>query len=218
MRRSAEDGGAARVGRAAVVALSCLAAPANAGEEGAPRAEVAVLWISPSEPCPVDPPAVFAEVRRVFSPVPLGLVWREEPPESESVPGEVRIIGLRRDRTRRAHPALGVTARGVEDTAWVVCSEVARAIGAAPDARSPRLDIAVARVIAHELVHVLFPSVPHSLQGLMAPVVDAATLTGPAGELDAHVRRALVRRLESPSALARNGRNPTPERSAQATR
>jgi hypothetical protein len=183
-------------GRAVVLALSCLVAPVARAQGLEATVEVAVVWIASPEACPVDPTAVFAEVGRIFRAVPLRLTWREEPSESQSPRGEVRVIGLRNDPAHRAHPPLGITLRGVADTTWVLCSQVSCAIGTPPGVRSPRLDVAVGRVVAHELVHVVFSSVPHALRGLMAPVVDAAVLTRPEVELDRGVRRALRRRIE----------------------
>jgi len=188
------------IARAAVLATACLFVP-NASAQGSEEAvEVAVVWIAAPEACPVDPVAVFAEVRRIFRGVPFRVAWREEPPESQSPGGEIRVIGLRNDPANHAHPPLGITLRGVSDTAWVLCSPVARAIGIPAGVRSPRLDVAVGRVVTHELVHVVFSSVPHALRGLMAPVVDAAVLTRPELELDGGVRHALRRRLEKAAA------------------
>jgi hypothetical protein len=176
-----------------------------AGAEAlASGAEVAVVWISPAEPCPVEPAAVFSEVDRVFRGVPMRLRWRLEPAGSASPGGEVRIIALRRDPARRPHPPLGMTPRPSKDTAWVLCSEVARAVGSDPDRRSPLLDVAVARVTAHELVHVFFSDIPHGVGGLMAPVVDAGTLTGRTGELDEGVRLGMCRRLERAARAIKN--------------
>jgi hypothetical protein len=188
------------VAGALTLAVWSLVPTDGSAEEPAATPEVAVVWIASREACPVDPPAVFAEVTRIFRAVPLRIAWREEPPESQSPGGEVRVIGLRNDPARRARPPLGITLRGVSDTTWVLCSQVSRAIGTPAGTRSARLDVAVGRVVAHELVHVVFASLPHAVRGLMAPVVDATVLTRPELELDGGVRHALRRRLEKAAA------------------
>jgi hypothetical protein len=212
VRRREKAGPVVRLGWVAgVLVLASVGADrASSAAERRPVRPVFVVWVSAAEPCAVEPEAVFAEVRRVFRRTSLRVVWREASAESESGPDEIRIVGLRSDPAHHPHPPLGVTSRLADGVAWVVCSEVARTIGREERAPGPEMNVAVGRVVAHELVHVLFPEVRHTPGGLMAAVVDASTLTDTMVDLDGPLCRHLGRRLRKDAVAPSEPAAPSP--------
>lgn len=163
------------------------------------RGSVELVWVAPSGRCPVDPPSVVGEARRLFRWTSLSLAWRLAPASDEAAPSEISVVVLRSDPARRAHPPLGATMRASYVTTWIMCSEIARTINA-PDVPSASLNTAMGRVLAHELVHALAPGIPHAPYGLMAAKVDAAILTQPTLEMDSRLLRAVRAELLSRTA------------------
>jgi len=163
------------------------------------RGSVDLVWVAPSGGCPVDPPSVVGEARRLLRWTSLSLAWRLASASDEAASSEISVVVLRSDPARRARPPLGATMRGSNVTAWIMCSEIARTINA-PDAPSASLNTAMGRVLAHELVHALAPGIPHAPYGLMAAKVDAAILTQPTLEMDSRLLRAVRAELLSRTA------------------
>jgi hypothetical protein len=106
------------------------------------------------------------------------VAWRVGEAGEAARPGEVRVILLNRGAARASgEPILGSTPSRFEGASfvWVHVPNVRAAMGlrtegplVTVEASSVRaLGIALGRVVAHELVHVLAPSVPHG-KGLMA--------------------------------------------------
>jgi hypothetical protein len=73
------------------------------------------------------------------------------------------------------------------------------AVAAAAPLDQRHAALAVGRVAAHELVHVIVPAWPHARSGLMAPWLDRSALTGASVSLDLATRDALCAALDTGS-------------------
>ncbi len=161
------------------------------------RNDVRLLWCDPLDARPVDAEWVAAEVDRLFAPLGLRLAWRSAS-HCEPSPDEVTVIILLRDRARRdpSNTVMGAAMLSGDLKAWVFVEAVARTIGLPPETEALRsserlrLARAVARVAAHEIVHLPAPSVGHGA-GLMAARLRETALTARGARFDALVGRAL---------------------------
>lgn len=127
--------------------------------------------------------------------------WRRGEASELARAEEVRIILLDRSAAREPGvPVLGATPQsfGVAPFVWVHLPGVRSAIGLRDGRAAARLDlpdaralgIAVGRVIAHEVVHALAPSVSHGT-GLMSASLGRRQLTAPGLPIDAEVGLAM---------------------------
>jgi hypothetical protein len=126
----------------------------------------------------------------------------------------VKVVVLPRPQRGRALSAnvMGEVACAPAVTSiWVFLEAVGRALGHEPGGRARwsarvehELGVAMGRVVAHELVHLLAPERPHAAGGLLAGSVSRSdllrsTLTLPE-DLRAQLRAATVALLEGPRA------------------
>lgn len=127
--------------------------------------------------------------------------------------GDARVILMGRHPLQRGKErVLGAVRRGSESQAiWLYVEEVRAVLAAggrqaAGAAATRELSVAVGRVLAHEVAHILAPGHPHSGEGLMARSVDRRTLTLMAGPLDAAclaaIRLALAPAPPAPATAA----------------
>jgi hypothetical protein len=181
---------------AAWLLSSGLFAQAESLEAAPPR--IRILWTSveQSPACPLDAATVEDEVRRIFRDIGVEIDWSVPRGAVETSAGDLRVIAVFSDAARRPR-VLGSTTRGSRE-AWVYCSPIARSLGVNPAATAATvlpLSRAVARVAAHEVVHMLAPWHPHTEQGLMAAHWDRAELKGPRLVVDSQTRFAVLERL-----------------------
>jgi hypothetical protein len=128
------------------------------------------------------------EARDILEKAGFDVAWRRGSDGEESRPGEIRIILVDRlmvDRVSR-RPVLGATPVGFHEHPflWIHVPSVRATLGLplrAPShtlkARARRnLGVALGRVVAHEIVHALAPSVPHGRE-LMAETLTLTQLT-----------------------------------------
>jgi hypothetical protein len=147
-----------------------------------------------------------AEARQILEEAGLVLVWRRGSQGEESRPGEIRVIlddRLRVDRMNR-RPVLGATPVGFREHpfVWIHVPSIRATLGLAPRARVRPLElrrrrnlgVALGRVIAHEIVHALAPSVPHGGE-LMAGRLTHRQLTAASLSVHPGVAQALRERL-----------------------
>jgi hypothetical protein len=116
------------------------------------------------------------ELGVVLAPAALALSWRRSRPGGETDSDELRVVLLRSTGVGADRGALGSTARqGLVPTIWVYVPNVALTLGLDPEAVVTSLDaqrlvgIALGRVVAHEVVHVLAPEVRHGGTSVMRP-------------------------------------------------
>jgi hypothetical protein len=177
---------------------------------------VRVLWVELVKVPGAVRDAMTREAGDVLGSVGVRLVWRAGPPETESEPGEVRVVplGAASRRTKRGR-VLGATRTGDGPrTIWIDFESVAWVAGTTPDRLVSadflvrrRVGVAMGRVLSHEVIHNLVPGLPHSDEGLMG-VRLLGSLDRPA-LLDAATRDAVK------AALAQ-GRRPEGEATASA--
>lgn len=202
--------------RSLALAVFTLASSATAAPTQAPDAEsridplvVRLAWFDPLRALPGGFEAASREVTRIFRGLGVDVSWRLGRPgeEREIVsPDEVPVILLREDPSGRAAGpgVLGLVRRRQAPPrgAWVFVSEVELLLcppslrGELDGARQRRLlPLAVARVVAHEVVHAIVPEEPHSGDGLMQSTLDRASLVGQRAPVDARCARALLNEL-----------------------
>ena len=140
------------------------------------------------------------EARSLLQKMGATVTWRRGDAGELARPGEVRVILLDRTVAQSGKPVLGATPPRFDGApfVWVHVRSVRAVIGL--DARGPAftmvaaasrdLSIALGRVVAHELVHALAPSVPHGT-GLMSAMLSYRQLTASSIPFDAEVGLAV---------------------------
>ena len=165
---------------------------------GAPAARL--VWIDPADEAFGTEAVVRPEVTRVLREMGVSASWRRAEPRELAREGELRVIFLNRaaERDHRV-PVLGATPASFqgERFVWVHVPSVRAAVGIGQrsgpglDVHSARrLGIALSRVITHELVHALAPSLPHGT-GLMSARLDRRMLTAASIAIDPQLALAV---------------------------
>lgn len=154
-----------------------------AREEPAAR----LVWLDPAGVALGTEAVVRPEVLRLLRQMGVEATWRRGEPQELARTGELRVIFLNRGTQRRHDaPVLGATPASFqgERFVWVHVPSVRVAAGVSSQRTGPSLDlhsarrlgIALARVIAHEIVHAIAPALPHGT-GLMSARLDRYMLT-----------------------------------------
>lgn len=170
-------------GLAVVTLVSILASAAPAAAEGAP---LRLAWKDPSGVAVGLEVYACAEAKDLLRKMGVAVSWRHGTSRELARPGEVRVILLDRAASlETGRPILGATptTTGVAPAMWIHVPGVSSAIGLGirrvselePGDRRA-LGIAIGRVVAHEVVHALAPSVPHGA-GLMSAALGRRQLT-----------------------------------------
>jgi hypothetical protein len=116
---------------------------------------------------------VRAEVQRLFAPLGVKVLLEGEAEGESEAP--IQVVLLSRDRSRGGvhADAMGAVQRGEgsQSAVWIVLANVHYALGGSKE-HAPLLPLdmmarAVGRVLAHELVHLILPDMPHTSEGLM---------------------------------------------------
>ena len=128
------------------------------------------------------------EARSLLRRMGASISWRRGDAREMARPGEVRVILLDRTAASFGKAVLGATPPrfAVAPFVWVHVPSVRAVIGldprgsafTLPPPASRALAIALGRVVAHELVHAIAPSVPHGT-GLMSATFTTRQLTAP---------------------------------------
>jgi hypothetical protein len=199
---------------AAVVALAGVVASAGAEDrspldlEGvlgprllagapSPASSLALVWMDPAGVALGVEGMARDEARSLLGKMGVPVSWRRGKAGEVSRTGEVRVILLDRAAQRGSGvPILGATPERFEAAplVWIHVPNVRGALGLSPerpavvsDFTSLRvLGIALGRVVAHELVHALAPSVSHGT-GLMSMALTRRQLTAPTLAFDPEV-------------------------------
>ncbi|HET7291324.1 MAG TPA: hypothetical protein VFM88_02770 [Vicinamibacteria bacterium] len=146
---------------------------------------------------PLSRPTLERAVAAALADTGLALRWDAAPPGTGRThgAGEVRIILLDAHPRRGRDLVLGsvLRERGRTHALWVYVGDVRRVLeGARPGSSNAlQLSIAVGRVIAHEIAHLVAPRQPHAGDGLMGRRVDRRVLLAQEAPLDADSQSAI---------------------------
>jgi hypothetical protein len=165
------------------------------------RPTLRLVWVDPSGIAFGSEAVTKAEVVSLLRDLGVQASWRRGEAQEIARADELRVIFLNRCGTRRGGVSvLGATPVHFDSDPhlWVHVPSVGEAVGVDPlvagstlDPRvTRRLGIGIARVVAHEVVHALLPSLRHG-RGLMAARLDLETLTAPTIPADPGLSRAL---------------------------
>jgi hypothetical protein len=177
-------------------------------EAAPPAGELRLFWFDPKGLLPFVFEPTTREVSRIFRDVGVNLSWVKGRSDTNLGDGglDIPVILLPHDpmpeRARRR--VLGLVPRDPlgARAVWVFLSSVRWTLGhdPRPSRISPlqanELGIALARVVAHEVVHAVAPDAPHSSGGLMHDSMDRTFLLGKRAPIDPDCGRAFVRNLE----------------------
>jgi hypothetical protein len=205
---------------AGVVLVAATAAGADERSPGDPeRLEAAGIELVRLPP--VTRELMVRELNEVLAPGGVGLRWRWTTPRSVTRPDQLRVVFLD-SRGRGAHrgrtflACSGLT--GPVTSVWVYVPNVTAALGRRTGhllalGGMRELGTALGRVLAHEIVHVLAPELPHG-EGLMAARFGPGHLALDPPRLDDDGTRVL--RAAAGEWRQRGGALPAPERQARA--
>lgn len=194
--------------------------PASAEPLPAAPARLRAVEIDFASLAPLTRAVMRRELASVLAPASLELAWRRSQPSGETDADELRVVLLRSAGVGPDQGALGSTARqGLVPTIWVYVPSVALTLGLDPEAVATSFDsqrlvgIALGRVVAHELVHVLAPDVAHGGTSVMRPSLHAFHLTRGRQPLERDCAAALS--AGARAWLASGALPPSPARVAQ---
>lgn len=151
---------------------------------GVPENETPSIRITWADPGSVvrDPARVAEEVGRILGAIGVGVHWRamgDTPPDLSMLGVIVVLRGDEPGSMGLAGNVMGASPRGAPRKGVYVFPAVARSVGLRPASLmvvSPRLPRALARVVAHEVIHALAPSIPHADSGLLRGHLVSAAL------------------------------------------
>jgi hypothetical protein len=159
-----------------------------------------LVWLDPTGVGVGAEAVARDEARSLLRKMGATVSWRRGDTRELAVPGEVRVILLDRTADNSGMPVLGATPPrfDVAPFVWVHVPNVRAVIGldprgspvTMPPPASRALAIALGRVVAHELVHALAPSVPHG-RGLMSASLTYRQLTAPSISVETEVGLAV---------------------------
>ena len=186
---------------------------------------ISLLWFDPRGSLPGGFETVRQEVARIFREIGVDVRWTlgglGTVYGAADVP-EVPVIVLADDPapSRDGRHVMGLVIRSQEPSraVWVFLKNVRWTLGhdlrkqrARTEGEGQELALAVARVVAHEVVHAITPDEPHSRGGLMSHSLNRNYLLGRRLPVDAQCAAAFLTRL---AALL----PPAPEAAAAALR
>src|SRR5262245_11707193 len=157
-----------RASRPILLGLSlCGATPLVAGADDGLR-RLTIHWSDPEAQFPFSLSELASEAGALFAPLGIALEWTSAE-ITRATRDDVQVILLAEDRAKgkvgtRAMACVQMGARS-GPTAWILVPRVRALLGLPPrrlSGEGPMLGRALARVMAHELVHLLAPSVPHA--------------------------------------------------------
>lgn len=183
-------------------------AAAHAGEAAARR--LTIQWSDPEGQFPFALDELAAEARSLFRPLGIELTWALS--GTAITRDHVQVVLLAADRSggRMGTHTMACVQGGprFQPATWILVPRVRAALGLPPEqtlpGEGPLLSRALARVMAHELVHLIAPDLPHAPAGLMNATLGRDFLLRPlAVAFDGRVARAVRTAFESWPGLAR---------------
>jgi hypothetical protein len=198
--------------RVALAVLSLAAAPLAAEVDSAPPVPVLhLVWVDPTGIATGSELAARAEAETLLSRMGVTVSWRRGTAGEQMQRGELWVILVGEGPESRSDAVvLGATKRGAVCPAiWVRVLNIRRALGVP---RGPSLfglagfdrrlvSVAIGRVIAHEVVHAVAPSVPHGT-GLTASTLTRSQLRAPTITVEAEVALAVQASLRGSPVFA----------------
>ena len=137
-----------------------------------------LVWIDVVGSASYALPSATREATAILGDAGVATAWRVATPSTETTDDELKILvmGDAGDGPRRSRRVMGCTHRGEHSrTTWVYLSSVLWALGLQSPAgrgllahEQEEVGRALGRVVAHEIVHVVAPDLPHRRDGLMA--------------------------------------------------
>jgi hypothetical protein len=158
---------------------------------------LALRFSDPEGVVPFPQEGVRAEVERLFAPLGVRVV----PGEDHDAP--VQVVMLAADRSRGGLPAeaMGAVSRdpSTPPVVWVLLPNVRRTLGGSPEQWPSMPGVllarAVGRIVAHELIHLIAPDLPHAGSGLMHASLGRAQLLQGEVAIDPALGPTVRRRL-----------------------
>ena len=216
--------GFAVLGLASIAGAATVASPLDLEGRLAPRlpgpnaaaaprpVALRLVWTDPARAAAGLERLARAEAEDVLREMGVSVTWRRGDARELARPGEVRVILLDRPAARDPEvPVLGATPPtfAVSPFVWVHIPGVSASVGVrhpggagVSPLETRALAVAVGRVIAHEVVHAVAPSVPHG-SGLMSASFTRRQLTAPRMPFDPDVALAVRAALRGDAALPR---------------
>lgn len=173
------------------------AVPAALAQEERPR-RLTLQWSDPEGQFRFERDLLEAEARALFAPLGIALEWAAD--GTAVARDGVQVILLSRDRSggrmgSRLTMACVQRQESRQPALWIVVPQVRAALGLPAEptlGEGPVLARALARVMSHELVHLIAPELPHAGRGLMSATLGRDFLRRPdTPVLDAGVARAV---------------------------
>lgn len=169
---------------------------------------VSLFWFDPQEALPGGHEAMEQEVASIFRAMGVRVTWTRGGLGTlygqAQVP-EIPVILLARDPapTRRNQRVMGLVIRDQEPrrAIWLFLDNVQWTLGQRPGRmglskrETVELGRALARVVAHEVVHAIAPEEPHAQAGLMHHSLNRGFLTGQRAPIDPQCASAFLTRL-----------------------
>jgi hypothetical protein len=186
------------------VGLSLLAcAPITGAADVALSRRLTIHWSDPEHQFQFELDALVTEARALFAPLGIGVGWA--PADMVVTRDHVQVVLLALDRSggRMGAHTLACVQDGpnAQPAAWILVPRVRETLGLPPQRlpnEGPLLSRALARVMAHELIHLIAPQVRHVPGGLMNASLGRDFLVRPAmGALDGALARAVRFAFES---------------------
>jgi hypothetical protein len=168
----------------ALVVCTCAHAVATAQAADAASRRLSIHWADPEKQFPHETEELVAEARALFAPMGIELLWAAS--GSVATRDTVQVVLLSRDRSggRMGEHAMACVQSGprAQPAAWILVPRVRETLGLPAQPlpnEGPLLSRALARVMAHELIHLIAPQVPHVPGGLMNASLGRDFLIGP---------------------------------------
>lgn len=161
-----------------------------------------LVWVDPTGAAVGIDGAAREEAASLLRKMGISVSWRRASPGEPAQGGEVRVILLDRGGVGASGmPILGATPTRVEAApfVWVHVPNVRAVMGIRPQGPLATVELpalralgmALGRVVAHEVVHVLAPSVPHGTGGLMSEALTRRELFATRLPMDPEVGQAV---------------------------
>ena len=184
----------------ALIGVARPGVPPAAPTAAAPSSTLRLVWMDPAGVGVGTDALARDEARSLLRKMGATVSWRRGEAGEAARPDEVRVILLDRTTDNAGKVVLGATPSRFEVAPfiWVHVPSVRAVIGleprgsvfTTPPPAARALAVALGRVVAHELVHALAPSVPHGT-GLMSASLTYRQLTARSIPFESEVGLAL---------------------------